>query len=62
MVLLATMLGYPPLPAEGPCASPLPLSVAWERAGLAASGDEKHPPTGVSNDDTNTCIVIRAVY
>lgn len=62
MVLLAKMLGSQPLPAEGPCASPLPFSVAWERAGLAASGDEMQPPTRVSNDDTNTCIVRRAVY
>lgn len=62
MVLLAKMLGYQPLRAEGPVPARCP-SVAWERAGLAASGDEMHPPTRVSNDDTDTCRESnRAVY
>ena len=49
------------------CHSPGPslglsLSVTWEMVGLAASGDEMHPHAGVSNNNANTCTVIRAVY
>lgn len=58
------MLGYPPLPAEGPCASPLPSLLLGRGLDYLLLEVKSTPPTGVSHDDTinNTFIVIKAVY